>query len=343
MRARPEGETDMKTRTILISFALAFSFAITLPAGQAGAQTIAGKWLGNADTPNGPVDLVFEIRQEGNQLTGTATLFETPTPISALRFDDGKFSGEITVMGGSYRLLATVNEGKMTGTWEQVGGDYKGTWTAAREAAAPASGIAGTWEIVAVTPDGDASYLLELNRQGDGFTGTIGGDMGTASLDALSFKDGKLHFEVDGGGTVYIIDGALEGDNLKGRWAISGGDASGTWSGKRKGAAAGSAAPAQASLGGTWEGSADTPDGTMSFQMLLQQNGDNLTGQIPMPDGTVTLQKVSFSGGKLVFEVDYMGGTYRFEATLDGLSLKGKWSSVDGSDSGSFTAQKKNP
>ena len=206
----------MKTRILLTSLAFVLSFAHTLPASQAGAQTIAGKWLGNADTPNGPVDLIFEIHREANQFAGTAALLESTTPISSLRFDDGKFSGEIAVMGGNYRLAATLNEGKLTGTWEQVGGEYKGTWTAAREPAAAASGIAGAWDIVAVTPDGNAVYLLELNKQGDALGGTIGGDMGTAALDALSYKDGKLHFEVDGGGTVYIIDGALEGDNSEG-------------------------------------------------------------------------------------------------------------------------------
>jgi len=227
----------MKTRIILSSLACLLALAIALPVNQASAQTIAGKWLAKADAPNGPVELVFEIRQEGSQLSGTALVFETTTPISDLRFDGGKFSGEITVMGGNYRLTAALNEGKMAGTWEQVGDDLKGTWTAEREAAAPAAtGIAGTWD-----------------------------------------------------------------------------------------------------------GSADAPDGTRTFQMQLQQSGDSLTGQIPTPDGTVTLQKMSFSGGKLVFEVDYMGGTYRIEATLEGNSLNGKWSAVDGSDSGPFTAQKKNP
>jgi hypothetical protein len=333
----------MKTRSTLSSFAFMFLLAIAMPAGQAGAQTIAGKWLAKADTPNGPMDLVFEIQQEGSQLKGTAIVFDTSTPISALRFDDGKFSGEITVMGGNYRLAATLTGGKMTGTWEQVGGEYKGTWTADRAPSAPAAGIAGAWDIVADTPDGNAAYLLELNQQGDALSGTIGGDMGSAPLDALSYKDGKLHFQVDGGGTVYIIDGALEGEGLKGRWNTAGGGPSGTWSGKRKGAAAGSATPAQASLVGTWDGSADTPDGTVTFQMLLQQNGDALAGQIPTPDGNAALQKVSFSGSMLVFEVDYMGGTYRIEAALEGTSLKGKWSSVTGSESGPFTAQKKNP
>lgn len=329
----------MKTRITLSCFASILALAMFLPASQTGAQAIAGKWLGNADTPNGPVELVFEIQQDGSQFKGTATVFETSTPISALRFEDDKFSGEITVMGGNYRLAATVNGGKMSGTWEQVGGEYKGTWTAERAAAMPVAGIAGAWDIVADTPDGNVPYLLELNQQGDVFSGTIGGDMGSAPLDALSYRDGKLHFEVDAGGTVYVIDGALEGDNLKGRWTVTGGP-SGTWSGKRKGAAAGSA---QASLAGTWDGSAETPDGTMTFQMLLQQSGDALAGHIPMPDGNVALKKASFSGGRLVFEVDYMGGTYRFEAASDGSTLKGRWSSVDGSDSGSFTAQKRNP
>lgn len=332
----------MKTRIILSSLALII--AIALPASQADAQTIAGKWLALADTPNGPVNLVFEIRQDGSQLTGTALVFETTTPISSLRFEGGKFSGEIVVMGGTYKLAATLSEGKMAGTWEQVGGDYKGTWTAEREAAAPAAAnISGSWDVVAATPEGDAQYLLELSQQGDALSGTIGSDMGSAPLTAASYKDGKLHFEVDGGGNVYVIDGAPDGENLKGTWAIAGGGPTGAWSAKRKGAAAPAGASAQPSVNGTWDGSADTEDGARTFQMQIQQDGGTLTGQIPTPGGAVPLQKMSFAGGKLSFELEYMGGTYRIEATVEGNALKGKWSAVDGSDSGAFTAQKKNP
>ncbi len=331
----------MKLRIIIVSLACVCALAIAGHASQGGAVKIAGKWLAKADTPNGPVDLMFDIQQEGDRLTGTAVVFETTTPINSLKFDDGKFSGEITVMGGNYRLAATLAGGKMTGTWEEVAGEYRGTWTAEQATVAPVSGVVGSWDITAATPEGDAAYLLELNQDGDALTGTIGGEMGAAPLTALSYKDGTLHFEVDGGGNLYIVDGALEGETLKGRWAVSGGGESGTWSGKRKGGAPGAASPAQANLGGTWDGSADTADGTMTFEMQLQQNGSALAGQIPTPEGTVTLQKVSFAGGKLVFEVEYMGGTYRIEATLEGDSLDGKWSAVDGSDSGRFAARKK--
>lgn len=331
----------MKLRIIVVSFACVFALAIAGQAGEGGVVKLAGKWLAKADTPNGPVDLVFDIHQEGDRLTGTAVVFDTTTAINSLKFDEGKFSGEITVMGGNYRLAATLAEGKMTGTWEEVAGEYKGTWTAEHVTDAPVAAVIGSWDITATTPEGDASYLLELNQEGDALTGTIGGDMGTAPLTALSYKDGNLHFEVDGGGNLYVIDGALEGESLKGRWAVSGGGESGTWSGKRKGGAAGAASAPHANLGGTWDGSADTADGTMTFEMQLQQDGDSLSGQIPTPEGTVTLQKVSLAGGKLVFEVDYMGGTYRIEAALEGDSLNGKWSALDGSDSGRFSARKK--
>ena len=58
----------MKTLVTLSTITLMFMLAIAMPASQGGTQTIAGKWLAKADTPNGPVDLVFEIQQEGNQV-----------------------------------------------------------------------------------------------------------------------------------------------------------------------------------------------------------------------------------------------------------------------------------
>jgi len=244
-------------------------------------------------------------------------------------------------MGGNYKLSGIVSEGKISGTWAQVGGEDKGTWTAERQPDAPAaSGIAGSWDSVAVTSGGDLAAVLSLKQEASSLNGSMSSEMGTVPLSAVSFAESKLHYEIQLGDTVYKVDATMEGDKLKGQWAPVAGGEGGPWSASRKSAAA---PTPEATVTGTWNASAGSPDGNLDFQLELRQEAGSLAGEIVAPEGRLTLQKVSFSGGKLAFEVAYEGGTYRIEADLDGPKLAGKWTAVGGTDTGTFSAQKKNP
>ena len=326
-------------RIIFGNLVFVLVLGLAAAAGQAGSPAVVGKWLAKAETPNGLMDIVFDIKQDGGRLSGTALMFQSVIPLSGLQFENGNLVAELSVMGGNYKLSGTVSEGKIAGTWEQVGGGDKGTWTAERAPDVPAApGIAGTWDSVAVTPGGELAAVLSLKQEGGGLTGTMSSDRGSVSLSALAFAEGKLHFEIELGGAVYKVDAAMEGDKLKGQWTPAAGGEGGQWSASRKGA------PAQeATVAGTWNASAGGPDGTLDFQLELRQDAGALTGEIVAPEGRLTLQKVSFSDGRLAFEVQYMGGTYRIEASQDGAKLTGKWTAVGGSDTGTFSAQKKNP
>ena len=42
-------------------------------AGAALAADVTGKWVGSVDTPNGPLELTFEFKAEGEALSGSVT------------------------------------------------------------------------------------------------------------------------------------------------------------------------------------------------------------------------------------------------------------------------------
>ncbi len=320
------------------------------PAGAAD-ESITGKWNAVAETPEGPRALEFEFKQDGAKIGGTATLGQASGSFSAVKFEPPKFAGDLEIRGGTFRLLGSLKDGKLEGTWEQVGSEIKGTWTAVRAlpsgpstTASSAAGISGTWETLAVTPNGDLTAALEIRQEAEKVSGEIKSDMGSLPIQAVSFKDDKLQFDLDLGGTVYRIQATLKEGKFVGGWAPAAGGDGGAWSATRKASAPAPAAapkPEVPAIVGTWNAVAFTPDGEMRFAVEIKQDGGALNGSVSTPDGTIPLQKVSYTDDKLTFELDFMGGTYRIEAALAVDKLTGKWSAVGGSDAGNLTAERK--
>ena len=65
------------------------------------AQDINGKWKGEMQSPNGPIDLVFNFKAIGDSLSGTVE-----SPMGELPITNGKIDGKTFVF--------QVNAGEMT-------------------------------------------------------------------------------------------------------------------------------------------------------------------------------------------------------------------------------------
>ena len=62
------------------------------------AQSINGKWKGDMQTPNGPMELTFNFNVSGDSLTGSvATQMGGEIPISNGKINDNKFSFDVDV------------------------------------------------------------------------------------------------------------------------------------------------------------------------------------------------------------------------------------------------------
>ena len=268
-----------------------------------------------------------------------------------VKFSAPDLSAELARADGTFKLSASSKDGKFTGTYEQIDGDERGTWTAVRatqtapapDGATPAAGISGTWDSLAVTPGGDMTAALELKQEAEKVTGEIRSDMGNLPILAASFKDNRLQFDLDLGGNLYRVKAELKDGKLVGGWSPAEGGEGGAWSATRKDsrppvAAAVSAAPA---IAGSWDAMASSPMGELRFVVEIKQSGETLSCTIVTPDGSIPTQKPAFTNGKLTFEVEYMGGTYQIEGALANDKMTGKWSSLDGTESGPFTAERK--
>lgn len=103
----------MKLRSYVLGLA---SVLATLPAL---AADIDGKWNATVDGgPAGPVELVFELKAEGEKLTGSmaAAMMPAATPISdgVIKGDDVSFKLSIAMMEGAPPLVITYT-GKLKG------------------------------------------------------------------------------------------------------------------------------------------------------------------------------------------------------------------------------------
>lgn len=92
-------------------------------AATAFAADVTGKWVGSVETPNGPLELTYDLKAEGEMLTGTVA-----SAMGSLPLNKGKVAGavltyEVALEGGVITHEATVNEAgteitvKATGDW----------------------------------------------------------------------------------------------------------------------------------------------------------------------------------------------------------------------------------
>jgi hypothetical protein len=92
-------------------------------AAMAFAADVTGKWVGSVETPNGPLELTYDFKAEGETLTGTVT-----SPMGSLPLNKGKVAGavltyEVALDNNVITHEATMNDAgteitvKATGDW----------------------------------------------------------------------------------------------------------------------------------------------------------------------------------------------------------------------------------
>ena len=97
--------------------------AVLAIAATAFAADVNGKWVGSVDTPNGPIELTYEFKADGETLTGSVT-----SAMGTIALSNGKIAGEkltydVEIESGKITHEATVNADgteiavKATGDW----------------------------------------------------------------------------------------------------------------------------------------------------------------------------------------------------------------------------------
>ena len=92
----------------------------------------------------------------------------------------------------------------------------------ATAALAAGSAVAGSWECVSITPDGDEMHTMLTVIEADGkLSGTLKDDDGEWTVSKLKFENNVLRFTVTRDAD-YEVTMNLDGDKMDGKWAGNG-------------------------------------------------------------------------------------------------------------------------
>lgn len=213
---------------------------------------------------------------------------------------------------------------------------------------AQAPDISGKWDVVFTSPQGDIPPApMELRRDGDKWVGTMYTQQGNADVEVtIKEKVATFHlppFQTQNGPVQLTMTGTVAGDTMAGTISTDTGFQM-QWSAKRAAAAAGQKEnPAETDLSGTWGLEVVTEAGTGTPTVVLEQDGEKLSGQYSGQLGeapvTGTIKGTEFT---FSFTVTFQGnaGTVIYSGTADGSTMKGTVT-LGEMGQGTFTGKKK--
>jgi len=201
-------------------------------------------------------------------------------------------------------------------------------------APAPAAGkvtvasLAGTWDGVAQTPNGDMPVHMVLTHQEGKITGSIDTQMGALSITGSTLTGDVLELGFDLQGSSGGLSGKVEGDKYSGSWSV--GADTGPFAVTRVPVAgANLAAPAAAAadpISGEWSGDSIAGEQTVPFAMTLKLSGETVTGEMATQGFKVPLTSGGWKDGSLLLAFLFPSG--------ESVSMRGQM--VDGKLTGAF-------
>lgn len=208
--------------------------------------------------------------------------------------------------------------------------------------------VEGTYNVTATSEAlGTLSFLMTLKKDGGKWTGEIKDSPTPLNVTSVAVDESnKVTVVADAAGTAVTIGGQYADNKIDGDW--SAGDIKGKWKAERKGAmaAAGAAMMAKpsataADIAGSYDVAANSEAmGTMSFVMVLKNDGGKWSGEVKDSPTPLNVTSVTVDHANKVTVVADAGGT---AVTIVGQyadnKIIGDWSAGD--IKGKWEAKKK--
>lgn len=105
-------------RRALLAFVITVGMAAVALAGD-----VTGKWVGSVDTPNGPIELTFEFKAEGDALTGNVTSAMGSQPLN-----NGKVAGDVLTFDVALEGGTITHEAKVNAIGDEIAIKATGDW-----------------------------------------------------------------------------------------------------------------------------------------------------------------------------------------------------------------------
>ena len=105
-------------RRALLGLVMTIGVAATAFAGD-----VTGKWVGNVETPNGPIELTYELKVDGETVTGTVS-----SAMGSLPIDKGKLAGDVLTYTVSLEGAVITHEAKLNAAGDEIAIKASGDW-----------------------------------------------------------------------------------------------------------------------------------------------------------------------------------------------------------------------
>ena len=212
--------------------------------------------------------------------------------------------------------------------------------------------LSGKYEGVAKSDQlGEIPLTVEIKNAAGKLTGKIDTPQGPAAITGGTFDNGKIVMKFDAGGNEGTVTATLEGDKITGKWELGGQggplelkrSAAGAMAAPASSAGGGSAKPEATAgdpISGEWDAVADAGGTQFPFTLKLKLEGDKVSGSSESAQGSATLSKGTYAGGKLSFSLDTPNGAIGMTAMLKEGKLTGDFDFA-GQMTGKWEAKKK--
>ena len=87
------------------------------------AGDVTGKWVGNVETPNGPLELTYDLKVDGEAVTGTVS-----SAMGSLPIEKGKFAGDVLTYTVTLESASITHEAKLNATGDEITIKATGEW-----------------------------------------------------------------------------------------------------------------------------------------------------------------------------------------------------------------------
>lgn len=225
-------------------------FVLAALSSLALAQSVAGEWDAQMETPGQPSVAKVIFKQDGEKLTGTVKRASGDSTLQGtLKGKEVKFVYSINYNGNDLpiAIVGTLEGDTIKGTADIANGGFQGGWIAKRAGGGSTASIApvgapamsinvsGDWDGTVETGQGSGNPSFMLKQEGEKLTGRYKGMLGESELSGtVKGEQIQFSFKVSGQleGTV-TYEGTTDGKTMKGKVNLAG-LGEGTFTAKKK-------------------------------------------------------------------------------------------------------------
>lgn len=295
------------------------------PESAASAPSIVGKWNAVATTQNGDeLPSVVTFAGSPGKYTGKSVSERGETKFDSVKVKDKEVEVEMTLEINDsevdVRIEAEMKEiDHLKGKWvifnDSGEAALSGDWEAKR---ALQLDLAGTWNVVAATDNGDNEHQAIFEKTDTGYKGRVESDNGSIDYSSIKVEDNDVELVFAfGEGTVKVAAEYTAKNTLKGKWTYfdssDAEQASDTWVATREVTETEKAAAPP--VVGDWVVTLQVGDNEREYALSIAEGDGALKGSMVSPrSGKYDLDSVTFEEGKLEIKVtrDIQGNEIEF-------------------------------